>query len=198
MFTTFQGGPFVEVFTPQVRAAPTIATRPRRGACGIASPDASRSEGRGVERPRRISCGAFVRASRLAIVRIPHREPLVRSPTAPAPLRPPRYPTVSSMLTRPRRLSNVDCRADAGEGPDRGLEDVVRREVGETPVREERQGIRVHHRRRTGPQDAAPEGRAQRTCVSSLPRDPSVSLTSRAASLGATDRPSRARAPDPA
>lgn len=133
------------------------ASSERASAAGIKR-HSSRSEGRGVERSRSISGGVRVRASPLAIVRYLDREPFVRSGTVPAPRRPPRYPTLSSMLTRPCRQTNVDCRADAGEGPDGGVEDVVRREVGETPVREECEGIRVHHRRRPGAQDAAPQG----------------------------------------
>ena len=190
MFTTFQGGPFVEVFTPQVRAvaiAPRALSNSGRNKTSLLSVGGTRaSNGR-----RSISGGVRVRAvnrDRLAITIANPASP----PRGPFPRRAarPLAPTLSSMLTRPCRQTNVDCRADAGEGPDGGVEDVVRREVGETPVREECEGIRVHHRRRPGAQDAVPKDeRRGRVSTPSLVWSVGFSLARRAP-VDALPRPS--------
>lgn len=87
------------------------------------------------------------------------------------------------VLTRPsfppRTTHPSLTAARAGEGPDGGVEDGGGQGRA-ADIRKERQGLRVLHRRRAGAQDAAPEGRAPRTCVfARVPRTSSCVSVSR-------------------
>ena len=132
----------------------------------------------GVASPREGRCSRRIRAG-LSSRSSPRRCAIAQTTAAPPPRVAVRRPRgarsrsfVRSRVFEWQWLTSLVRRARAGEGPDGGLED-ARREGREADLREDRERIRVLRQRRPGAQDAAPEGRAQRTCVR-RPRHPVV------------------------